>query len=220
MSFRNRITRMSQLVADVVTGGLIRTDIPNNRRIEIGKNDNPDNLPDYTVRFYSGDAAEQKPAYLRPYPGSGPLPGGLILTGSDYGSHAPAAVSVTDAALIFEAGANAFAYIVFLQAEEVRMQRPLRISRTGIGGRLLRDVDFGTSSLVTNASGEDTVPHQLNADPDAVIVTGALAGTQVNKLRVTAHNSSNFTVELRNSATNAIPAAGTAFTVFWIAFAG
>lgn len=59
MSFRGGVTRLSELIADVITGALIRTR-ESGRRLEINTDPNAS-----AIRFYTGDAGESGPATVR-----------------------------------------------------------------------------------------------------------------------------------------------------------
>ena len=87
----------------------------------------------------------------------------------------------------------------------------------GDGGRAMRSMNFGqTSGRTTNASGQYTVPHGLGSAPDLVVATPMVAGTN-STVQVSAFNSTNFTVTLRDAASGATLPNGTSKDVSWIA---
>lgn len=222
MGFRNPIRRLSELVADRVIGALVATAETGIRTAMQGTG----------LKFYSGDPAEVTPASIAPgVAGSGV--GELRMLGADMGGGAvPGIILQTQdviggflARLFIGTAAGVDLVQIGGAAADVSLTGlHLDLNPTGVGadkgvsiggGTPVKAMTYGRANLTTNATGEDNVPHGLGAAPDCVLVTGALAGMQNNKLRVTATSPTTFTVELRNSSTNTTVPAGTPFTVYW-----
>lgn len=72
--------------------------------------------------------------------------------------------------------------------------------RLGKEGKAFGAMQMGLTALTTGVAGTDTIPHLLNAVPDVILVTSFNAGGNVRFPTVTAKNSTNFTVNVKDAA--------------------
>jgi hypothetical protein len=213
MGFRNPITRLSQLLADTITGALVRTD-ETGPRVELGQVGGDDAYPGNSepsreaeqVRFYSGAADEDTPALLSRY--SSGATHTLQLASAKLGALAPARIWLR----VASAGLNE----ILFQTDAIRMQSSTGVGKNvnvdlygklwaqglGIGPTAARQIaalDFGGASWVPDGNGDIAVAHKLGVKPLAVLVAGNGSSTAVS-FHVHSTTTYDFRVRVRDAA--------------------
>lgn len=206
MHFRNRIVRLSQLVAD-----LLRTS-QSGPRTEISSNDDGNGRRD--IRMYVDVPQEEEPAFLGTQLG-GTLPSfpsaATRLAGPDLG----AAAGATYLGLAANTKPGTPEREAVLSADLASLAAAVLFGPDGLGREVV-GVDFGTDTVNTNGSSDATYAHHLGVTPHFV---GVVSRGTHHQLTVTAQDASSFTVRAR-SAAGATFGAGEAVNVYWLVIRG
>lgn len=196
MGFRNPLTALSELFADTVIGAVLQT---------------AGSLP--WIKIYQASPTK---AVIEFDPLSPPaLPAELFL--SEAGLIPQYALSMASPET--PAGRRAQLSLVSSDAPGSERERAELVASEGLRinglGSFLRAIDWGVFTGTTDANGDVVVPHGLGATPTGEFAqpTGPTAPLQPYRQ---AHSASSTTWRMRNTTTNAIPAAGTSVTFYWL----
>jgi hypothetical protein len=214
MPFKGQVVRLSELIADTITGvtiiggtiigGLFETADTGNR-IKIWES-----ASQGIIEFFTGLAAEISPGSLATL-NSGPQAGALILT-------SPADSTFTQpAVLTLESNGGGLPPLAFLDADlQLDSGGSLIL---GANQNRLSAIDFGLFNITTNGSGQFVKAHNLGRVPRAAFFSGQDAAGPFAHYVFKVLGASSTTITVEVATANATLAAGTAMTVNFLALA-
>ncbi len=214
MGFRNPLTALSQLVADIVTGALLRTAETGNR-VEIYSEPGGGfgGVDEGRVDFHTGGGE------LAP----GRILGGFIGDRYDLLLESPTTAGGDSASITLEAEDAPAKSRLNLSATDINIGDADNGETVLFGNRGSRftALDFGYFSGNTDGSGDVNVPHTLGVAPAVVLAHSPHAGQPWVPWNQKASNTGAvIPFRMRRADTNAIAGGGTAVEFFWLAIRG
>lgn len=223
MAFKGQVTRLSELIADKITGALIQTrDVTAGHTRIAFFSDNASGGID-RIEFDSGRSDETNPGRLDVTPGTvvpfAPpslllIPPGIATDGSGEPFWRLTPALLTSAVGSFLNGlAELFTDELDIHANSINLlTQALRIG--GGSGNTIAGLDFGATSVTTNASGDVTINHGAGANPKYIGLTSQ-TGTFL-AFRISALNPVSFTCRVWNIQTGAVAASFGPFALEWL----
>lgn len=208
MPFPSAIVKLSELVADLITGAVVQTAQLGERIIL---------STDPALSFWNGQATQVTPATVTP---NGPNSSLILRSGQDTVHH-------NQAALILSAGADLGAVngLAHFLASDVSVDGEVNaggvlIDGAGGGGRQIRGLDYGHVNQSTNASGQISFTHALGVVPLVVYWWDENSNSPFIGFLVKASlTSTTIVIQARNMTTNAVAGSGQSMQGSWLAIA-